>query len=95
MLDGTVNYCLHLIFLLPISLAAVDEVQAQARWVLTLCLLCVARYETYGWTTGQFELFFTYQSILLLITFAYNLLPLAAQGWHSLFAPSADSSKPV
>jgi len=78
------NYYLHLIFLLPIALAKVDEELNQARWIFMLCLLCVAQYGTYGWTEGQSDLFFTYQSILLLMTFTLMLIPMAAQGWASL-----------
>ncbi|MDX2020641.1 MAG: discoidin domain-containing protein [Deltaproteobacteria bacterium] len=77
------NYYLHLIFLLPLALTGIDDLRRQAQWIFTLCLLCVGQFATYGWTRGQSDLFFTYQSIMLLIAFAAMLVPLARDAWRA------------
>lgn len=77
------NYYLHLIFLLPLALTGIDDVRRQAQWIFTLCLLCVGQFATYGWTKGQSDLFFTYQSIMLLVAFAVMLVPLARDAWRA------------
>lgn len=80
-LTAVSNYYMHLIFLLPLAVPAQDTPRRFGQWLVLLSALCLGQWATYSWARGWIDVFFTYQSALLLVTFVLLLVPLARDAY--------------